>query len=56
MSDQLVAEAATDITHNVHERQTLMFSAEFKLVIRGIKQFQTYALGRMAAGISIFFS
>jgi len=56
MSDQLVAEAATDMTHNVHKRQTLMFSAEFKLVIRGIKQFQTYALGHMAISNSIFFS
>jgi hypothetical protein len=31
-----------------------MFSAEFKPVIPGIKQFQTYTLGQMTTGISIY--
>jgi len=53
MSDQLVAEAATNMTHNKHKRQTHMFSTEFKPVIPGIKQFQTYTLGHMATSISI---
>jgi hypothetical protein len=42
MSDHLITEAATYTTHNKHNRQTSMPSAEFEPMIPEIKQPQTY--------------
>jgi hypothetical protein len=46
MRDQLVAQAATDITRNEYKRQRSMPSAGFEPAIPAIKGLQTYALER----------
>jgi hypothetical protein len=51
MSDQLVAEAATCIKHNKHNRRTSMTSAGFEPAIPAIKRLQTYALDRTSSWI-----
>jgi hypothetical protein len=48
MNDQLIAKAATYITHNKHKRRTSMSSVEFELMIPAIERQQTYALNRTA--------
>jgi len=53
MSDQVVAEAITYITHNEYKRQTCVCSAGFKPMVSAIKLSQTYALCHMATGIRL---
>jgi hypothetical protein len=50
-SDQLVAEAATNTTHNKHKRRTSMPWAGFEPAIPAIQQPQTYAFDRTATEI-----
>jgi len=50
-SDQLIAEAATYITHNKHNRRTSIPSEEFEPPVPAIKQPQTYAVDHTATTI-----
>jgi hypothetical protein len=45
-SDQLVAEAATNTTHNKHKKRTPMPSAGIKPATQKIKRLQNYAYGK----------
>ena len=49
-SDQLVAEAATYTTHNIHKRQISTPSAGFEPAIPAINRPQNYALTARAPG------
>ena len=49
-SDQLVAEAATDTTHDKHKTQTSMPPAGSEPAIPVIERPQTYALDHIATG------
>jgi hypothetical protein len=51
MSDQLVAEAGNDTTHNKHNRQTSMPSAGFEPSLPAIKRLQNHILDRTETGI-----
>jgi hypothetical protein len=51
MNDQLVAEAATYITHNKHKRRITMVIAGLEPVIPAIKRLEAYDLDRPATGI-----
>jgi hypothetical protein len=46
MSDRLVAEAGTYTTHNTHNRQTSMLSADIEPAIPVIEERQKHALDR----------
>ena len=50
-SDQLIAEAATYVTHNKHNRRTSIPSEGFEPPIPAIKQPQTYAVDHTATAI-----
>ena len=47
-SDQLVAGAATYITHNKHKKQTSVPSVGLESAISTVEQLQTYALDVLA--------
>ena len=49
-NDQLVAEAASYITHTEKERRIPMTSAGFEAAVPAIERPQTYALDRVATG------
>ena len=51
MSDQLVVEAATYVTHNKHKRRTTMPVAGLEPVILAIKRLKAYDLYHTATGI-----
>jgi hypothetical protein len=50
-SDQPVAEAATNTTHNKHKGRTSMFSVGLEPTISAIEQLQTYAWDRTATRV-----